>query len=354
MLISNCLLHRNYYDLRGGSTVGWKGTMRSVNSSFRAMERDAQRRQRERERRAKELAKMAELEQAAASVQQFDEYIGWLKGVHISGTPVAVDWDSMITSQAPTEPVKTTANEDNAKTILSSYRPGFIDRTFKREEKKRQRMEQAITEGANSDDAEYRVRLSEYKDAYKNWQDTVAIAKRIKAGDLDAYVEALKELDPFSDITEVGSSFNFGSYDSNTTWASFRINTDQVVPSESMGLLKSGKLSVKQMPKGKYYELCQDYVCSCALRISRDVFGILPVNWVIATGYENLLDSSTGHMKDQAVLSVAIPRKTFQAINLQSIDPSDAMKNFIHRMSFKKTQGFSPVEPLSLSDIGDK
>lgn len=334
--------------------MGWKGAVRSINASVRAAERDAQRRKRERERRAKELAKMAELEQAAAAVQQFDEYISWLKRVHVSGSPLAVDWNAMAVSQQPTEPVIVTTNEDNAKAKLSSYQPGLFDRTFKREEKKRQRMEQAITDGAISDKAEYRVKHAEFEEAHQNWQDTVEIAKRINAGDQDAYVEVLKDLDPFSDITEVGSSFNFGSYDSNTTWASFRTNPDQVVPSESKSLLKSGKLSVKQMPKGMHFELRQDYVCSCALRIARDVFGILPMKWVIATGYENMLDSSTGHMKDQAILSVAIPRETFQAINLGNIDPSDAMKNFIHRMSFKKTQGFSPVEPLALSDIGDK
>ena len=333
--------------------MGWKGAVRSVNASVRAAERDAQRRKREREHREKELAKMAELERAAEAVRQFDERVTWLKRIHVSGTPVTVDWSAMAVTQQPAEPVIAATNEDNAKAKLSSYQPGFFDRTFKREGKKRQRMEQAITEGAISDKAEFRVKRAEYEEAHQNWQDTVEIAKRIKAGDQDAYIEVLKDLDPFSDITEVGSSFNFGSYDSNTTWASFRTNPDQVVPSESKSLLKSGKLSVKQMPKGMHYELRQDYVCSCALRIARDVFNILPVKWVIATGYENMLDSSTGHMKDQAVLSIAIPRDTFQAINLGNIDPSDAMKNFIHRMSFKKTQGFAPIKPLTLSEISN-
>ncbi|MGY4494699.1 hypothetical protein [Pseudomonas sp. TE3610] len=39
-------------------------------------------------------------------------------------------------------------------------------------------------------------------------------------------------------------------------------------------------------------------------------------------------------------------RSTLNSLNLDAIDPSDAMKNFVHRMAFKKTQGFSAVVAL--------
>lgn len=51
-------------------------------------------------------------------------------------------------------------------------------------------------------------------------------------------------------------------------------------------------------------------------------------------------------MEEQPVLSVAFSRSTIDTLNVEAIDPSDAMKNFVHNMTFKKTAGFSPVSAL--------
>ncbi|MFK0310576.1 hypothetical protein ACIQUF_04965 [Pseudomonas sp. NPDC090233] len=37
-----------------------------------------------------------------------------------------------------------------------------------------------------------------------------------------------------------------------------------------------------------------------------------------------------------AILNVAFSRATVEGLNLEAIDPSDAMKKFVHNMSFKK------------------
>ena len=59
-----------------------------------------------------------------------------------------------------------------------------------------------------------------------------------------------------------------------------------------------------------------------------------------------MLDKSTGHLSNMPILSVQIVRETFKTLRLSAIDPSDSMKNFNHRMSFKRTSGFTPIEPL--------
>ena len=51
--------------------MGWKGTLRSVNSAIKASERESRRKQRELERRRKQYNKMVELEQAQYEVEQF-------------------------------------------------------------------------------------------------------------------------------------------------------------------------------------------------------------------------------------------------------------------------------------------
>jgi hypothetical protein len=44
------------------------------------------------------------------------------------------------------------------------------------------------------------------------------------------------------------------------------------------------------------------------------------------------------------VVSAVIPRQTFYSLNMDTIDPADAMRNFVHNMKFSKTAGLSPVE----------
>jgi len=64
-----------------------------------------------------------------------------------------------------------------------------------------------------------------------------------------------------------------------------------------------------------------------------------------------MVNTSTGLPELRNILSVALDRETFAGLNLDAVDPSDAMANFEHRMKFKKTTGFGPVDLLTTDDI---
>jgi hypothetical protein len=64
----------------------------------------------------------------------------------------------------------------------------------------------------------------------------------------------------------------------------------------------------------------------------------------------NLLDFATGHLREQTILSVGMPRSTLEHLNFAALDPSDAMTVFPHRMGFKRSQGFSAIPPLASSE----
>ena len=104
------------------------------------------------------------------------------------------------------------------------------------------------------------------------------------------------------------------------------------------------------MAAGKYWALYQDHVCSCALRIARETLAVLPVSRVLVNVRATRLDSSTGHPGVVTLLGVNIVREILGRLNLATIDPSDSMKNFPHRMKFKKTAGFEPVEPVTTDE----
>ena len=95
------------------------------------------------------------------------------------------------------------------------------------------------------------------------------------------------------------------------------------------------------MPKSRFFELYQDYVCGAALRVGRELLALLPVDMVLAHGTSEVLNSVTGHIEEATILSVAMPRATMDRLNLSALDPSDSMTNFVHHMDFKKTKGFA-------------
>ena len=43
-----------------------------------------------------------------------------------------------------------------------------------------------------------------------------------------------------------------------------------------------------------------------------------------------------------------MPSKTINSLNLETIDPSDSMQNFVHNMKFTKTKGFCVVKKVDL------
>ena len=83
--------------------MAWKGNVRSIHTAMNQAQRESQRRQREVERQQAHLAKLAELDRAAAEVEIFDDYVRGLETIH--GIEVAeVDWEAIAVSEPPIEP----------------------------------------------------------------------------------------------------------------------------------------------------------------------------------------------------------------------------------------------------------
>lgn len=118
--------------------MGWKGTVRSIGAAVRAAERDAKRRQRDLEKRQKQYAKMQELEQAAYEVEAYENHIEIIQSLHKECSD-PINWQNIASSQEPKRPENSKKHEKAARTKAENYKPGFIDRLLKREEKKSDR-----------------------------------------------------------------------------------------------------------------------------------------------------------------------------------------------------------------------
>lgn len=326
--------------------MGWKGTVRSLQASARRAERNAHRRQRELEKRQKEFDKMEALEQAAYEVEVYENHIDLLLSMH-KECAEPVQWKKILSTPEPRQPLKSGALEQAALHASATYRPNFWARLFKLEHRQREALLGRVGVAAAEDEKLFQAALNEWKTAHDDWAEERDIALRILDGDRQAKLDAIEAFESFEEISHIGSSIQMIVHEGGVLEAKLAIHGSHVIPSEIKSLLKSGKLSTKAMPGGRFNELHQDYVCSCALRVGRELLAILPDELVIVTAMDNVLNSSTGHMEDQPILSVAFSRATVDGLNLEAIDPSDAMKNFVHNMSFKKSGGFSAVQALN-------
>lgn len=333
--------------------MGFKGSIRTIGAAVRAAERDAKRRQRELEKQQKQYAKMQEFEQAAYDVEAHENYLEIIQSLHKEGS-TPVDWHQIANSYPPQEPINLRLREDDAAFKEDSYKAGWFDRLFGRELKEKAKLQDNLANAKREDEVEYQQKLSDWKEEKELHTEQVEIAKCLLRGEKEAKIHAISLFNPLKEVSELGTSIEFSIGDSDILDVIIRVHSKVIVPSESKSLLKSGRLSVKQMPQGRFNEIYQDYVCSCVLRVANEFFAIIPDDLVVVTAVDDMLNPQTGHLEETPILSVCISRKTLSTLNLDYIDPSDSMNNFIHNMSFKKTKGFEAVlkvDPNAIKNV---
>ncbi len=210
-------------------------------------------------------------------------------------------------------------------------------------------MDEEVRFSVYKDRMDYKKSIGEWGKKAVSWKENVRSAKKVLSGDYDLKLKIIKDRNSFSELSNLGSKVLINIDEIGVVRGDVYVHGESIVPSESKSLLKSGKLSVKKMSKGRFNEIYQDYVCSCVLRVARELFAIVPDELIIVTAIDNLLNSQTGHLEELPILSVCVSRKTLDSLNMDAIDPSDSMGNFVHNMSFTKTKGFSPVSSLDAS-----
>jgi hypothetical protein len=332
--------------------MGWRGTIRSVGAAVRRAEREAKRQQRELERHEKASAKQLDQQVAASEVALYEEFVNRLVSIHIDlGEPI--DWRELRDRPESRKPVMERLHENEAQSLLDSYKPSLFDRIFGKQEGKVTGLEVEVASGKNRDTYNFEKAIRRYEEEQRAWGEKRELATQVLECAPSACMAVLEELAPFQEISEIGSHLRLSINEEDTAVISVELDVHGkgIVPEEKKYLLKGGKLSTKPLPKGEFYALYQDYVCSCCLRIASEIFAVLPMAVVIVTAKDQILNTKSGHMEKLPIFSAAIPRSTFEGLNLVGVDPSDAMDNFLHNMKFMKTKGFKPIAAITYEDL---
>lgn len=340
-----------------GASVGTKGFRYSVNSSGqrrttasipgtgisytttsgskkRNYHSASYQRQRELAKIQKEKEKLQEMEQNRLEVDLFENKLEMIHSIHKECSD-SIDWFSQSHVPPPFAAGSKGPNEIAATEMLEKYKPSFFDKLLKRHETKIEQLKAKVEEAKLEDE-----------ELYAEWESSVQLAKRIIDQDTDAFLEAIDVYYPLDDLNEFGSGFEFFIEDPNSLEVEFDVHTEDVVPEYMKSLTKTGKVSTKAMTKTRYYDIQQDYVCSCVIRIAREMFALLPIDVISIHCLDEQLNSATGHKEKVVILSVKIDRDTLDTLNFDAIDCSDAMTNFEHNMEFCKTKGFLAVDRI--------
>lgn len=156
------------------------------------------------------------------------------------------------------------------------------------------------------------------------WRYYHSVAGSVLSGDIDTYLQVVYEVNPLDDLLDYGTGFEFGTDSSKLMEVEFVVN-DRALSNarRSMGTVE-------------YNDVLQDFVCSTAIRIARDMFALLPIKLCTVHAVFN----------QNTILSVQFDRPTLSKIRFNFADPSDVVNQFSNRMDFDMNTGFSAVDRL--------
>ena len=158
----------------------------------------------------------------------------------------------------------------------------------------------------------------------RKWAYFYSLAPDVLNGDIDTYLKLIYEVNPLDDLIDYGDNFEFGTDDPDRMEVEFVINDELL--EESRQTLTAREFNL----------LLQDFVCSMALRIARDVFALLPVHHTVVHVV----------MGDSDIFSVDFVRDSMDKIHFDYIDASNTATQFRHAMEFDEKKGFSPISRL--------
>jgi hypothetical protein len=318
--------------------MGCKGTWREIQAAERRQQRDAHRRHRELERQAQEVAKLSLAEQARHEVEKYENSLDVLLSIHKERGDVW-DWAAIASTLPPPPPFKHSFQE------LRARQAAFV---------KTQETSATIEQARKNDELAFSQATQEYASQINELESLKSLAQRILAKDHKAYIEALVKISPLAELSDLGSQLHFTVHHARLVECGIKVAGTRVIPTEVKSLTSSGKVSVKPMPKGRFHEIYQDYICSCMLRVAREVFALLPVNTLLVTASADLTDAKTGVESEQPVLSAVMPRTTTEQLHFEQLEPSNALDVFEYRGDFKasrKEGAFKAITPFAPDDI---
>lgn len=325
--------------------VGAKQPVRAAETAVQRTERAVLRRHR---------AIMAEQRHAGRSrppspadeARQFENYLALLTTVHIDCGP-ARDWKAIAMTAPPSEPVwvESESREAIARGALASYRPGFFEKLFGANIRIRAELEAAVHAARAADQDERGRALAAYRAVFEAWSTRTRLAQGVLGFDLNACHTALEQAGAFDELRGFGATVRLVAVEQARATLVHCIEDADVVPRREVVLSAGGSLGTRDIDVARRDALFKEHVCSCALRIAREVFAVLPVAAVHVRAELSRPDAGGVRLPLASLLGVQFERSRFVGLNFDAIQPAAAIASVSHRTSVPGAGGPEVVEP---------
>ena len=313
---------------------------------LRELERSQKRSNREAARAEKAYLREQSIQNATEAVEEHEKFINFITTVHKECRLTKINWNEINEEEAPIEPEYKDIHEQATQEKLNSYIPSLIDRIFKLQNWQKKRLIKKVSKAKELDIKLFTEEKDKYAKDIAEWQESQRVSKGILENDAKTYGECFQKFFNKDCLESLAHELRF-SYTGSTVEIKLKVkDIDKVVPKEKLSQTSTGKLSRKAMPESKRNEIYQDYVCSTLLKVAREISALFPVEKFIVHIVDDIVNSATGHLEEQALLSALVSSDTLSRIDFNSIDASDCMKNFKHNMKFKKTTGLEAVAKI--------
>lgn len=262
-------------------------------------------------------------------------YIDTLTNLH-KDIDFDIDWKKIKNTPPPYNKEETGPNEVKAIQNLENYSPSFLDKLFKsRYNNKVKELKDNIEEAKKLD-----------LEIYKKWEELQKFSNYIENHDLKGFLDILESLNLDEIFQGFIKSIEVGFKDKNTMIVEYEPVLEDIFPERYFRITEAGNLSRKKYNKTDYHRLYRDYISGFAFRMGRNFLSLFPINKVLINVVVTGIDTSTGHMGEEVLLSVLFDDYIMSKLNFQSLNPFDALENFEHNKRFLKTKGFQNINRI--------
>ena len=290
-------------------------------------------------------AKIRQINQNIKTVGEYNTYIQRIVSYHTKVISVW-GWHQNLNTTNIDPPVNLHYREIQATKKLESYDPNWFIRLFRLQEFLKNRLRKAKEEAIQKDNIEYEKALAKYESATKQIEINKRFVDGIKELNPEIYQEIIEARNPFPSIG-MSNGINLQLFDSYISADCKIVNHEIVIPKNTISQTQTGKLSIKDMAITKSHKLYQEYVCSCTLRVARELFGLIPVDVVYVNAIIDGHNPQNGRLEDQPILSLCITRQQHDSILFEKVNPVSCVEGLDYNMNFKRTEGLQMVERLT-------
>lgn len=286
------------------------------------------------------LGKIDEYKKGAKKAIKEYEYLMFIiKNIHKFSAEI-VDWNNVKQIAEPFNINDLGPNATLEKQKIDEYEPSIIEKTFKSKlEKKHEYFKSKMIDAMKKDE-----------DIHNSWRSLIDLSNLILKGHINSYFKAIMLISPFEDLLDLGIDFEFGTDDPNIMHVEYVIDSSKIIPYYKLSA-KMGVLNKANFDREEYNLLIRDYVISCAIRIARDLFAIIPIDKASVHIVDHKFNIKTRQSEKITAFSINIDKKNLESIDIELNSPINIINNFNYNINFDVYDGFSNVNRVSMAAL---